>query len=331
MINLLILCSNPSLAGILSAFRNILFLIQIIGPILLIISLVYNLIQLMSNPDDKKIPKKISNSFMALIFVFFIPLLVTVTLNMVDDSTDFGACWKDNNNTSFGNSQYIEIDNNKRTNIINNGDEYEKGVKKTDTNNSNSDISTITDDSSNNSSVGNVQSVANKVIFLGDSRTVQMYAYLTGDWSGANYSSGGVHVVGSDVFVAQGSMGLKWMKSTGIPEAYKYLGNGSALVILMGVNDLFNQNDYISYINSNVSSWTSKGAKVYFVTVNPTNGKYSNMNSKINSFNSKLKSNLSKNVGWINTHDNMSFVTSDGLHYNKATSNNIYKYIKSHV
>ena len=99
----------------------------------------------------------------------------------------------------------------------------------------------------------------------------------------------------------------------------------------MGVNDLRNQDSYIEYLNSNINSWTATGAKFYFVTVNPCDGSYSSMNSRIKSFNTNLKNKLSKKIGWINTHDNISFVTVDGLHYNKNTSIEIYNYIKNRV
>ena len=55
------------------------------------------------------------------------------------------------------------------------------------------------------------------------------------------------------------------------------------------------------------------------------------MNTRINSFNSNLKSKLSNKIGWINTHDSISFKTIDGLHYNKDTSIKIYNYIKNKV
>ena len=161
-----------------------------------------------------------------------------------------------------------------------------------------------------------------------------MYAYLNGSWSGANYSSGGVHVVGSDIYVAEGAMGLNWMKSTGIPAAQQYFGSGSAIVILMGVNDLSNASNYISYVNSNAATWKRNGSSLYFVSVNPCDGNYSHLNSKIQSFNAQVKNGLSGTVGWIDTYSQLysvGFNTTDGLHYDKSTYQTIYNYIKSKV
>lgn len=331
----LVSCNSAVLAGFLTIVKNLLSLIQIIGPLLLICSLIYLFIKMMQNPEDKKLPKKIFNSFFALIVVFFVPLLVTVVLNMVDDSTDFGACWKNASNKGFGNANYIEIDgSNDRVNIIDNS-KYESGVPNFNNNGSSSTGSSSSSSSSGNSSSGNTTPIVDKggsrVIFIGDSRTVQMYSYVANTWKNNSYSTGGVTQVGNDLFVSQGSMGLSWMKSTGIPAAQKYFKSGVSVVILMGVNDLRNQDSYIEYLNSNVNNWMSTGAKVYFVTVNPCDGDYAHMNSRIKTFNSTLKSKLSKKIGWINTHDNISFVTVDGLHYNKDTSIKIYNYIKNKV
>ena len=107
-------------------------------------------------------------------------------------------------------------DNGNRSSVVPNSNDYEKGKKKI-TNNSGSSSSGNHKDSGSVTPVTSGSSNANKVIFLGDSRTVQMYAHLTGKWGSANYSSGGVHVVDNDVFIAQGGQGLSWMKSTGIP------------------------------------------------------------------------------------------------------------------
>lgn len=330
----LIECNSAVLAGILSIVKNLLALIQIIGPLLAICSMVMLFIKMSMSPDDKKIPKKIFNSCLALVLLFFIPLFVTVVLNMVDESSNFGACWNNVNSSSgFGNAGYIEVDDEKdRVNIIGNSN-YESGVPSSN-NSSISNSNNSTSSSSNNSSSNTTPIIDNggpRVIFIGDSRTVQMYSYVANTWKNNSYSTGGVTQVGNDLFVAQGSMGLNWMKSTGIPAAKKYFKNGVSVVILMGVNDLRNQDSYIEYLNSNVNSWTSTGAKIYFVSVNPCDGDYSSMNSRIKTFNTNLKNGLSNKIGWINTHDNISFKTVDGLHYNKDTSIKIYNYIKNKV
>ena len=337
----LVACNNAVLAVFFRIAKSLLSLMQIIGPLLAMASLVYLLIKMMQNPEDKKLTKKIFNSCLALVILFFVPLLVTVVLNMVDDSSEFGACWKSASTTgSFSNPGYIDTGDNNRVNIIG-GSQYEKGQANSNNNgsnnnsNSNTNSNINTNNNTNNSSSSNTKPIVNnggkRVIFIGDSRTVQMYSYVANTWKNNSYSTGGINQVGNDLFVAQGSMGLSWMQNTGIPAAKQYFKSGVAIVILMGVNDLRNQDNYISYLNSNVSSWTSSGAKVYFVSVNPCDGDYAHMNSRISTFNSNLKKGLSNKIGWINTHDNLTFKTVDGLHYNQDTSIKIYNYIKNKV
>ena len=173
---------------------------------------------------------------------------------------------------------------------------------------------------SNNTSSNSNNSVTTKnVIMIGDSRCVQMKSHV-----GA----------GSDSWSCKGSMGLNWMKNTGVPNVESKIGNGTKIVIMMGVNDLYQPEAYISYINQKASTWASKGAKTYFVSVNPVDGSYSNLTSKIVSFNNKLKNGLNSNVRYIDTYNYLvssGFNTSDGLHYKSDTSRKIYNYIKSNI
>lgn len=328
-------CNDASLRSIMGVVKNGLNIIQIVGPILALISISVHLVHLVNHPDDKKKLNRVKNSFLALAILFFIPMFVNIVFSWLGDSNDISSCWN-SSNTSFVNTSYQAVDeNSKKSNITSDPGDYQKGVEKPkEENNTNASTS----NSASNSGTGDRQGVGNvsasHVIFIGDSRTVQMYAYNTGDWGGANYSSGGVHEVGNDLYVAQGSQGLNWLKSTGIPVAQQYFNSGSAIVILMGVNDLSNANNYINYVNSNATSWKSNGSSLYFVSVNPCSGSYSHLNSKIESFNATVKSGLNNNVGWIDTYSilvNNGFSSTDGLHYDQNTSNTIYNYIKSRV
>ena len=320
-------CSDPAIIIILKIIKSSLSLIQMIGPILAIVSLIYTVVMLIKNPDEKKYVKRIKNSLIALLLVFFVPVIVNTLMGVLGETTKFSDCWNNISNTNQQPSEYKEIDTKRTTSqIITDPTEYQKGTTKP--------TSSTSIDGSSGSRRGSGNTKSNKVVFIGDSRTVQMYAYKTGTWSGANYSSGGVHEVGTDIYVAEGAQGLAWMKSTGIPAAKKYFVKGNAIVILMGVNDLSNADSYVTYINGNASSWKSNGASLYFVSVNPCQGNYSNLNSSINTFNSKLKNGLNNSVGWIDTNSVLTksgFKTTDGVHYDQNTSNMIYDYIKKIV
>ena len=322
-------CSAPALASFLSITKKVLLFVQFLGPLLCIISLSISFINVITNPDDKKNSSKIKNKIIALVILFFVPIIVNATMLLLDDSTEFSRCWNDNSKVLNNGNSVISSggnnDKNKSSAYIDPND-YEKGKKNTTSNSNNN--------SNSNSNNNNASQTINRIVFIGDSRTVQMYAYLSNDWGGANYSSGGVHDIDGNLFVAQGSQGLNWMRDTGIPAAQQYFTSGTAVVILMGVNDLYNVDTYISYLNENVSNWTNNGANLYFATVNPCLGSYSHLNSDIDSFNSKMKSNLANSIKVIDSNSYLKsngYNTTDGLHYDKATSESIYNYIKNNV
>lgn len=333
-------CSDPALGVILGIVKNVLNVIQILGPIVSIAALIYHVIMLLKNPDDKKAFNKIKNSAIALVLLFMVPVIINAVMGLLDDSTTFSDCW---NNAEFRHgSEWIDPNSGKgKTNIYDysDSDSYENGTPQVSPTASSSNTNSNVNNNSNSQSgtgnrTGSGNLSSNRVVFLGDSRTVQMYAYLNNDWTGANYSSGGVHEVGDDIYVAEGSMGLNWLKNTGIPAAEKYFNSGTAIVILMGVNDLFNANNYIKYVNENVSNWKKNGSSLYFVSVNPCTGDYSYLNTQIIDFNATVKNGLSNDVGWIDTYSQLNsnnLTSTDGLHYGKNTYQIIYNYIKSNV
>lgn len=125
-------CSDPALVPILSVVRNLLNLIQIIAPILLLCGATYNLIKMMQNPDDKKNFSKIKNSFLAAAVIFFIPMIVDVTLNMAGN-TGLGSCWQNAKSSGLGKTGtyiYTSEDKKNRKNMFTNSSSYEAGVEK---------------------------------------------------------------------------------------------------------------------------------------------------------------------------------------------------------
>ena len=125
-------CSDPVLVSVLSVFNNLFKLIQIIVPILLLMMATYQLIQLMRNPEMKNGIKSITNKFLAAVLVFFIPLLLEVTLNMVGNS-NIGQCWQSAKSSGLGvTGSYIynKDDQDKRKSFFTNSENYEPGVEK---------------------------------------------------------------------------------------------------------------------------------------------------------------------------------------------------------
>lgn len=161
-----------------------------------------------------------------------------------------------------------------------------------------------------------------KKVFIGDSRTVHM--------------SQTIGTKNGDIWSCKSAMGLKWMKSNGVPNIENNITNGTAVIILMGVNDLYNTKNYIEYINQKSSEWAAKGAVTYYVSVNPINeSTYKGFkNTEIEKFNNSMQSEL-KNVHYIDTYNYLIThecnYTSDGLHYTSSTSKKIYELINQNL
>lgn len=159
----------------------------------------------------------------------------------------------------------------------------------------------------------------NRVVYIGDSRTE------------------GLRDVNSDsknTFICLSSMGYDWMLSTAFPQAESYASSGTAFVILMGVNDLYHQNSYISAINQKAAEWKKKGAVAYFASVGPVQNDPYTSNSEIESFNRALKNGLSSDVGYIDLYGELNksgYQTVDGTHYTNAVSKNILSFIGKQV
>lgn len=163
----------------------------------------------------------------------------------------------------------------------------------------------------------------NTIVFIGDSRTVGMKEAV-----GSN----------SHIWSCKVGAGYSWFKSTGIPAVNSQINSNTAVVILMGVNDCDSTTvakNYASLVNEKAKQWTSSGAEVYYVSVNPVDeNKHPGVsNSTIETFNNTLKSALDSNVKWIDTYSSLkgNVVSPDGLHYNNDTYKKIYDTIVQSV
>lgn len=176
-------------------------------------------------------------------------------------------------------------------------------------------------------------------LLLGDSRTVGMYWGVSGDES--------LHTVqrlvnGTVVFDAKEGIGLAWLKSDGVPAADPYIGEGSHVAVLIGVNDIggsVTAADYVTWLNEKAADWTSRGASVYYVSVNPINeetkpSSSTLSNDAIDAWNEEVKAGLSENITWIETNQGMkedaeNILWHDWLHYEPAYNLVLYQKILS--
>jgi len=122
---LLIDCSDAALGNILSIIKNIVNIIWIAGPILAIISLAINLTLMVKDPDDKKVPKKIKNSIIALILLFLVPAIINASMYALGDNNTFSSCWNSTYEADFK-SEYEDPDPENNPKPIN-SDDYEPG------------------------------------------------------------------------------------------------------------------------------------------------------------------------------------------------------------
>lgn len=86
--------------------------IQIIGPIIAILCLMINsfyIVKADNSNEMNKYKKKTINSIIALFVLFFIPILVNLTIGLVSDNTKFTMCYGEI--SSVGKSEYIETNN----------------------------------------------------------------------------------------------------------------------------------------------------------------------------------------------------------------------------
>jgi hypothetical protein len=155
------------------------------------------------------------------------------------------------------------------------------------------------------------------IVFVGDSRTVGLY-YSCKNFEGS--------------YIAKSGMGLNWLK---LQLCALYDVKNKIILINMGVNDLENIDEYLRFYNSLPNEFVQNN-KVVFLTVNPVDeqtavkNRLYHKNSDINSFNSRMKNELRKDIYILDSNSYLvssGFKAYDGLHYNDATNKKIYKWV----
>ncbi|MBP5683811.1 MAG: Ig-like domain-containing protein [Bacilli bacterium] len=159
-----------------------------------------------------------------------------------------------------------------------------------------------------------------EITIIGDSRMVGLCHY---DW----YKSEG------GTCVSKGAMGYNWLRDTAVFEVNRLSPSKKKYIVTnLGVNDLDNVDKYIEKYRELVTgSW--KDYHLFVLSVNPTNGTRAGRNTKIESFNAKLKGSLQnyENVTYCDSYSYLKkdgFGSGDGVHYYESTSKKIYQYIK---
>lgn len=367
------ICSDYALASVLGIIKRIITILQIVVPIFLIIGGSITFSKALINPDDgPKAKKNFLNAIASAVIVFLMPFLINSIMAIISAYGDVGitdsngnntafnisSCWSNanvtdissssisnyNENTSISDEANGNTRTNSNTNTNNRNNNNSSNNSNSQNNNRNNSNNSNKNNNSNNSNSSNKNNKNNNT----NSNSNNKNNNSKTDTSTNNYSS--FVLVGDSRFVGQESSGFKNSKTTYIASVGKGLtymksneeamkkkdSKNTAYVINMGVNDLYNANSYVEYINKIAKNY--KG-DIYYLSVNPVeeskaakNG-YSIKNSDIEKFNSTLKSGL-KNVTYLDSYNylkNNGFSTTDGIHYDKKTYQKIYSYINFNV
>ncbi len=152
------------------------------------------------------------------------------------------------------------------------------------------------------------------VLFIGDSRCVMMRDAVGG---------------GGCSWICKEAKGYNWFESTAIPQADECIGKGTKVVIALGVNDVGNVNNYAALVNYKAAEWAARGAKTYFVSVNPVWENPYVTEEQVVAFNASIVGQLI-GVRWIDTHSYLmgsGYRLVDGMHYDDETSIRIFQAI----
>lgn len=135
IVNITSTCGDSILIPFLSILKKFLNIIHIIVPLLLILSVTLSITKLMQDPDDKKAPKKIINSVIAIVLIFFLPVFLDVVVNLTGEEESISNCLNINQSQNNISSSYQEINEGDKKKII--SGTYEAGVQDDNTNTNN--------------------------------------------------------------------------------------------------------------------------------------------------------------------------------------------------
>lgn len=133
-----VVCSDYGVVPIIKILKTIFQMIQILGPVLAMVSLAILFLKIIGHSNEKEYllyKKQIKNCIIALVVTFFLPIFVNLVMNMtfMVDNFTVSECWSaaDKINLSYG-GEYQESPNSKKNNsgsyIINPSDYTGEGT-----------------------------------------------------------------------------------------------------------------------------------------------------------------------------------------------------------
>ncbi len=152
---ILVTCTDPGIIQFVKILKTIFQMIQILGPILAMVSLAILFLKMIGHSNEKEYllyKKHIKNCIIALVITFFLPVFVTLVMSatFMEDSFEVSACWDAADKVSLsGTGTYQEPTIRKNTTgsyIINPSDYTGSGI---DTNPNSTGDDTVSIDNSN--------------------------------------------------------------------------------------------------------------------------------------------------------------------------------------
>ncbi len=89
-------CEDPGILSTISLVKTMIDYLSIIVPIALIVMITIEISKIVFDPDEKltrQVYKSITGKMMATAAIFFIPMLVTVLMTMIDSNFENSSCW----------------------------------------------------------------------------------------------------------------------------------------------------------------------------------------------------------------------------------------------
>lgn len=88
-------CSDVALVNILSLTQTAFNIICIAVPIILIVSLIWTIVRIITDPDQKHFIRKIISQIVAAIIIFFLPTIVNIVMAWLPDGgMNIASCWQ---------------------------------------------------------------------------------------------------------------------------------------------------------------------------------------------------------------------------------------------
>lgn len=157
------------------------------------------------------------------------------------------------------------------------------------------------------------------IVFIGDSRMVTLKEAVEKELGGC-----------AAAVIAKNGSRYEWFHDTAIPQADRIIGNGTRVVINMGVNDLNDADKYAQDVNYWGAVWSERGAQVYYASVNPVwENPHGMTPERVKLFNDRLKGQLIPQITWLDSHSYLMGTgvhAYDGIHYKDDTNLVLYQY-----